>query len=222
MAAISEPEGLSYRSRLVLLSFPSAMGGDAGDITVLLRKWKQGDVQACDELMPHVYPHLHQVAAAYLRRESEDHTLQPTALVHELYIRLLQQRRTDWEDRAHFYAFAAKVMRRILTDHARRVNADKRGAGLPHVPLNDEIPWVNLNSDVIDLNRALDELDAVDPRKVRLVELRYFLGCTTPESAALMSISTATAERDLTFARTWLYSRLAAPRASALPPAAPA
>jgi RNA polymerase sigma factor (TIGR02999 family) len=187
------------------------MEGKAGDITVLLRKWKAGDTQACDQLMSHVYPHLHDVAAAYLRRESEDHTLQPTALVHELYLRLLQQRKPDWEDRAHFYAFAAKVMRRILTDHARAAHAGKRGAGQPHLPLNDEIPWVNLNSeDVLDLNRALDELDAVDPRKVRLVELRYFLGCTLPESAALLSVSTATAERDLTLARAWLYAKLAA------------
>jgi RNA polymerase sigma factor (TIGR02999 family) len=195
------------------------MEGEAGDITVLLRKWKAGDAQACDQLMSHVYPHLHDVAAAYLRRESDDHTLQPTALVHELYIRLLQQRKPDWDDRAHFYAFAAKVMRRILTDYARASHAGKRGAGLPHLPLNEEIPWIDLNGeDVLDLNRALDELDSVDPRKVRLVELRYFLGCTLPESAALLSISTATAERDLTLARTWLYSRLVATKVPAVPP----
>jgi RNA polymerase sigma factor (TIGR02999 family) len=187
------------------------MESAAGDITVLLRQWKEGDAKACDQLMSHVYPHLHDVAAAYLRRESEGHTLQPTALVHELYLRLLQQRKPDWEDRAHFYAFAAQVMRRILTDHARASHAGKRGAGQPHVPLSDEIPWINLNSeDVLDLNRALDELECVDPRKVRLVELRYFLGCTLPEASAMLSISSATAERDLTMARTWLYSKLAA------------
>jgi len=193
------------------------MESDAGNITVLLRKWSAGDAEACDELMPHVYPHLHQVAAAYLRREPGNHTLQPTALVHELYLRLLQQRKPDWGDRAHFYAFAAKVMRRILTDHARATHADKRGAGLQHVPLCDEVPWVNLNSvDVMDLNRALDELEAVDPRKVRLVELRYFLGCTLAESAEFLAISTATAERDLTLARTWLYSRLVLEKEAAL------
>ncbi|HTC35249.1 MAG TPA: sigma-70 family RNA polymerase sigma factor [Bryobacteraceae bacterium] len=185
------------------------MESEAGDITVLLRKWKAGDAEARDQLMPHVYPHLHEVAAAYLRRESGDHTLQPTALVHELYLRLLQQRKPDWDDRVHFYAFAASVMRRILMDHARATHADKRGAGVQHVPLCDEVPWVNLNSvDVLDLNRALDELDSVDARKVRLVELRYFLGCTLEESAELLGISRATAERDLTLARTWLYSRL--------------
>jgi RNA polymerase sigma factor (TIGR02999 family) len=159
--------------------------------------------------MPHVYPHLHEVAAAYLRREEQAHTLQPTALVHELYIRLLQQREPEWDDRTHFYTFAAKVMRRILMDHARATQANKRGAGLRHVQLSDEIPWVNLNSeDVVDLNQALDDLEAVDSRKVRLVELRYFLGCTVKECAELVAISTATAERDLTLARTWLYSRL--------------
>jgi RNA polymerase sigma factor (TIGR02999 family) len=198
------------------------MESEAGDITVLLRKWTAGDSAARDQLMPHVYPHLHEVATAYLRRESADHTLQPTALVHELYLRLLQQRKADWEDRAHFYAFAAQVMRRILMDHARAANAGKRGSGLPHVPLCEEIPWVNLNSaDVLDLNRALDELDSLDPRKARLVELRYFLGCTLQESATLVNISHATAERDLTMARTWLYSKLHIKKDPASPPASP-
>jgi len=180
-----------------------------GNITVLLRKWKAGDAEACDQLMPHVYPHLREVAAAYLRREPGDHTLQPTALVNELYLRLLQQRKPDWDDRSHFYAFAASLMRRILTDHARAAHANKRGSGLPRLPLSDEVPWVDLNSaDVMDLNRALDELDSLDSRKVRLVELRYFLGCTLLESAELLGVSTSTAERDLTLARTWLYARL--------------
>ena len=196
------------------------MAAPVGDITALLRKWKAGDAEACDQLMPHVYPHLHDVAAAYLRRESDDHTLQPTALVHELYIRLLQQRKSEWEDRAHFYVFAAQVMRRILTDHARAAQAGKRGSGLQHVPLNNEIPWINLNgTDTLDLNRALDELELVDPRKVRLVELRYFLGCTLPESAALLSISTATAERDIKLARAWLYSKLVAAKDAKSPTA---
>jgi RNA polymerase sigma factor (TIGR02999 family) len=191
---------------------------EAGDITVLLRKWSEGDAGACDQLMPYVYPHLHEVAAAYLRRESGDHTLQPTALVNELYLRLLQQRKPEWDDRAHFYTFAAKVMRRILTDHARATHADKRGAGLRHVPLCDEVPWVNLNGvDMLDVNRALDELDSVDPRKVRLMELRYFIGCTLSEAAQLVGISTATAERDLTLARTWLYARLVLKKESPLP-----
>jgi RNA polymerase sigma factor (TIGR02999 family) len=196
--------------------------GQGGDITVLLRRWKDGDADACDQLMPHIYPHLHEVASAYLRRESEGHTLQPTALVHELYLRLLEQRNPDWDDRVHFYTFAAKVMRRILTDHARASHAAKRGGKLPHLQLSDEIPWIDLNGDVVvDLNRVLDELDTVDPRKVRLVELRYFLGCTVTEAAELLSISKATAERDLTLARAWLYSKLVVKRESSLPRSSP-
>jgi RNA polymerase sigma factor (TIGR02999 family) len=114
------------------------------------------------------------------------------------------------------------MMRRILADHARAAKAEKRGGDLPHVPLSDELTWVNVNSDdAIDINRALDELEALDPRKVRLVELRYFLGCTVPEAAALLEISTATAERDLTTVRTWLYAKLMLPRdpGPSLPPA---
>ena len=183
--------------------------GQGGDITVLLRRWREGDAEARDQLMPHVYPHLRDVASAYLRRESDRHTLQPTALVNELYLRLLEQRKPDWEDRTHFYTFAAMVMRRILTDHARAAHANKRGSGLRPVPLSVEIPWIDLNSDdILDLNRLLDELDRVDPRKVRLVELRYFLGCNIGECAELLSVSRATAERDLTMAKTWLYARL--------------
>lgn len=168
-----------------------------------------------------VYPHLRKVAVAFLRREQSANTLQPTALVSELYLRLLKQRNASWSDRAHFFTFAAKVMRRILADHARTVKAEKRGADLPHVPLDDEVPWVNVNGDdVIDVNRALDELEGVDPRKVRLVELRYFLGCTIEESAALLEISTATAERDLTMVRSWLYGKLVLPRSAGPPSAA--
>ena len=181
----------------------------AGEVTILLRRWREGDMDARQELMPHVYPHLREVAAGYLRRESPENTLQPTALVHELYLRLLRQRKAEWNDRAHFYTFAAKMMRLILADHARAVNAEKRGGDVRNLPLNDEIPWVNLNSDdIIDLNRALDDMESVDPRKVRLVEMRYFLGCTVGECADLAGLSTATVERDLALIKSWLYLRL--------------
>ena len=187
-----------------------------GEVTILLQRWRDGDQDARQELMPHVYPHLRDVAASYLRRESVEHTLQPTALVHELYLRLLQQRKAEWNDRAHFYAFAAKMMRLILADHARGAKAEKRGGDAGSVPLSDEIPWVNLNSeDIIDVNRALDEMDTIDPRKVRLVELRYFLGCTVGECAELTGISIATAERDLALIKSWLYLRLCPDRGSA-------
>ena len=159
--------------------------------------------------MPLVYPHLHQVAGAFLRREPGADTLQPTALLHEVYLKLLDQRKAAWNDRAHFYTFAARLMRRILADYARAAHAEKRGGRSPHVPLSAEIPWVNVNSpEILDLNRALDELESLDARKVRLVELRWFLGCTVAESASLLGISVATAERDLTLLRSWLYSRL--------------
>jgi RNA polymerase sigma factor (TIGR02999 family) len=185
---------------------------ESGEITVLLQRWNRGDEDALEQLIPYVYPHLHDVAAAYLRRESSDHTLQPTALVHELYLRLLKQRKAEWEDRAHFYSFAAQVMRRILVDHGRAVRAGKRGAGLAPLPLSEELAWIDLNSaDMIDINRALEELESVDARKVRLAELRFFLGCTIPESAALLGVSTATAERDLVLLRSWLYARLKTP-----------
>lgn len=196
----------SLKSRGSLISYAEQ---DPGEITVLLRRWQEGDRAAIEQLAPLVYPHLREVAAAYLFRESSADTLQPTALVNELYLRLVRQRKADWNDRAHFYTFAAKLMRRILTDHARAAHADKRGADLPRVPLNDEIPWVNVNSEeALDVNRALDELEMLDPRKVRLVELRYFLGCTVPEAADLLEISVATAERDLVMVRAWLYSKL--------------
>jgi len=181
----------------------------AGDITVLLQRWRGGDQEARQELMPHVYPHLRDVAASYMRREAGGHTLQPTALVHELYLRLLQQRRADWNDRAHFYTFAAKMMRLILADHARAAKAGKRGGGIESVPLSAELAWLRMDSeDMIDVNRALDEMETIDPRKVLLVELRYFLGCTVGEAAELTGISVATAERDLALIRSWLYLRL--------------
>ena len=181
----------------------------AGEITILLQQWKDGDASAYQQLIPYVYPHLRSVAASYLNRESPGHTLQATALVHELYLRLLQQRQARWEDRVHFYAFAAKMMRLILTDYARAGNVVKRGGQLQHVPVDGDIPFADLNnSDVVDLNRGLEELEAVDPRKARLIELRYFLGCTIAEAAEMLDISTSTAERDLALTRSWLHARL--------------
>ena len=180
-----------------------------GEITILLNQWRDGDAAAYEALIPYVYPHLHDVAAGYLWQRPGSNTLQPTALVHELYLRLLQQRKADWKDRAHFYTFAAKMMRLILADHARAASAAKRGGSAGNLPLNDEIPWIDLNSeDIIDLNRALDDMETIDPRKVRLVELRYFLGCTVGECADLAGISVATAERDLALIKSWLYLRL--------------
>ena len=180
-----------------------------GEITLLLAKWKEGDLLAFEQMMPLVYPHLRQVAAAYIRRERNPDVLQPTALVHELYLRLLQQKRAVGEDRSHFYTFAAKVMRRMLIDQARESQTQIRGGGQERVPLSDDLSWVNIDSpELLDLNRALDELGALDPSKVQLVELRYFLGCTAEETASLMNISKATVDRELKFIKSWLYRRI--------------
>ena len=185
------------------------MGPSPGEITQLLLQWKQGEPDAFDRLMPLVYPHLRQIAASYIRRERNPDVLQATALVHEVYLRLVGRKKAEWADRAHFYTFAAKVMRMILTDHARSNVAQKRGGGAQHLPLNEQIPWIKIGSEsLIDLNRALDDLSAIDPYKVQLVELRYFLGCTAEETAALMELSKATVDRDLKFVRSWLYRRL--------------
>jgi RNA polymerase sigma factor (TIGR02999 family) len=180
-----------------------------GEITLLLAKWKDGEPSAFEELMPLVYPHLREVAAAYVRRERNPDVLQGTALVHELYLRLLNQKKAAWEDRRHFYTFAAKVMRMILIDHARESQTQMRGGGLERVPLSDDLSWVNIDSpELLDLNNALDELGALDAYKVQLVELRYFLGCTAEETASLMQQSKATVDREMKFIKSWLYRRI--------------
>jgi RNA polymerase sigma factor (TIGR02999 family) len=180
-----------------------------GDITLLLGKWKDGEPAAFEELMQLVYPHLRQVAAAYVRRERNPDVMQGTALVHELYLRLLNQKKAGWEDRRHFYTFSAKVMRMILIDHARENQTQMRGGGLERIPLSDDLAWVNIGSpEMLDLNRALDELGTLDPEKVQLVELRYFLGCTAEETASLIQVSKATVDRELRFIKSWLYRRI--------------
>ena len=180
-----------------------------GEVTLLLAKWREGELSAFEQLIPLVYPHLHRVAAAYINRERNPGELQATALVDEVCLRLINQKKADWADRTHFYTFAAKVMRMILTDHARSNCAQKRGSGVRHVPLNEQIPWVKIGSEsLLDLSRALDELSAIDPYKVQLIEMRYFLGCTAEETAAMMQVSKATVDRDLKFIKSWLYRRV--------------
>jgi RNA polymerase sigma factor (TIGR02999 family) len=179
------------------------------DITILLRKWEAGEADALEQLIPLVYPQLRQVAAAYMGREKRKDLLQPTALVHELYLKLIQQKRVAWEDRRHFYVFSARSMRMILIDHARSQQAQSRGSGIVPVPLNEALAWVEIGSpELIELDMALEELHAIDPAKVRLVEMRYFLGCTAEETAALLDISKATVDRELRFIKAWLFQRL--------------
>jgi RNA polymerase sigma factor (TIGR02999 family) len=180
-----------------------------GEITLLLTKWKDGEADAFEQLVPLVYPSLRQIAAGYIRRERDPGVMQATSLVHELYLRLLGQKKAAWEDRAHFYTFSAKVMRMILIDHARGNQAQRRGGKAEHIPLSDDLPWIGIGSvELIELNRALDALALVDEAKVQLVELRYFLGCTAEETADLMNISKATVDRELKYAKAWLYRRI--------------
>jgi RNA polymerase sigma factor (TIGR02999 family) len=179
------------------------------EVTLLLQRWQKGDPEALGELIPLVYEQLHTIAQGYMRRERDDHTLQPTALVNEVYMRLLDQRKIAWNDRVHFFVFAARMMRNILKDHARAHLADRRGGGALHLPMSEELAWVGTSPvQLLDLNRALDKLEAIDPRKAQLVELRFFLALTMDEAADVLAISVATAERDLKFARSWLHREL--------------
>ena len=180
-----------------------------GEITQLLGKWKGGEPEAFEQLVPLVYPHLREVAAAYIRRERDPGVMQATSLVHELYLRLRNQNKAEWEDRVHFYTFCAKVMRMILIDHARGSQAQRRGGTVQHVPLSDDLAWVGIGSpELIELDGALEDLGRIDPAKVQLIELRYFLGYTAQETADLTNLSKATVDRHLAFAKAWLYRRM--------------
>jgi RNA polymerase sigma factor (TIGR02999 family) len=188
------------------------MGGTAtSDLTGLLRAWSGGDAEAGDKLIPLVYRELRQQAARYLARERRNHTLRPTALVNEAYLRLADQRRVVWEDRAQFFAVAATVMRRLLVDHARQHAASKRGGDLWTVSLEDG-DWITISNapdlDVIALNEALDELSTLDPLRSKMIELRFFGGLTSDETAEALGVSTATVTRGWRLARAWLHHRL--------------
>lgn len=179
------------------------------DVTRLLRDWSRGEPAALDQLMPLVYDELRRVAARFLRDERSGHTLQSTALVHEAYLKLVDQRQVRWEDRAHFFAVAAQVMRRILVDHARRHGAAKRGSGGTKLPLDavvliDPEPDANL----VTLDAALERLAALDARQARIVELRFFGGLTIEETASVLHVSPATVKNDWSLARAWLYREL--------------
>jgi RNA polymerase sigma factor (TIGR02999 family) len=181
-----------------------------GEITLLLTRWRNGDSAAFETLVPLVYPHLREVAAAYIRKERNPGILQATSLVHELYLRLLSQEKAAWKDRAHFYTFSSKIMRMILIDHARANQSQRRGAQAEHIPLCNDLPWVGLDSpELIDLSRALDSLALKDQALVQTIELRYFLGCTSEETADILGVSKATVKRDIKFAKTWLYRQIA-------------
>jgi len=178
-------------------------------LTRLLQEWKNGDDQAIERLIPIVYEELRRLAAHYLRNEHAADTLQPTALVHEAYIRLTAQNMPDWQGRAHFFGVAAHVMRQILVDHARRHLSAKRGAGAHITAINETLSFAPAKSkDVLALNDALDGLAAIDPRKSKILELRYFGGFSVEEIAQCLNISTATVGREQRLAEAWLYREL--------------
>ena len=180
-----------------------------GEITSLLRLWSDGDRGALDVLTPLVYRELHKIASRHLRREHEQPTLQPTALINEAYLRMVDQS-VHCNSRAHFFGIAARLMRQILVDCARRRNAAQRGGGAVHVPLDAGQLTSPPNNPtwILELDRALNRLDALDPRKARAVELRHFAGMTLEETASALSVSLATVKRDLLMAETWLKTEL--------------
>jgi RNA polymerase sigma-70 factor (ECF subfamily) len=190
------------------------MEDPTGSVSHLLRAWGRGDLQARDELVPVVYRELRRRAGAYLRRERSDHTLQPTALVHEAYLRLTAQDRVAWQNRAHFFAIAAQMMRRVLIDHAREHQAAKRPGAHLKVLLDDGIGVAQPREcELMMVDEALVELTRIDPRQGQIVELRYFGGLSEQEVAAVLSISRATVTREWQTARAWLYRRLTTGRA---------
>ena len=179
------------------------------DVTALLDGWSRGDRRALDRLLPLVYAELRRVAARQLRRERAGHTLQPTALVHEAYLRLVEQRNVDWQNRAHFYGVAAQVMRRILVDHARRQKARKRGNGAQRVPIEDIAERAATEVPVLALDYALGRLEKLDPGLAHIVELRAFGGLTIDEVAHVLNVSPSTAKREWRTAKAWLRHELA-------------
>ncbi len=181
---------------------------DAHDITRLLKAWSGGDQSALEDLMPVVYTEIRKLARSYLRRERPDHTLQATALVHEAYMRLVDQRDVAWQNRAHFFGIAAQIMRRILVDHARSQKAEKRGSGQVPIVIDEKLEIADASMDFVALDDALKALAELDERQAKLVELRYFGGLSIEETAEVMQLSPATVKREWAGARTWLRREL--------------
>ena len=179
-------------------------------VTELLRRWNSGDREAMDRLMPIVYDELRRLAAGYLRGERPGHTLQPTALVHEAYLRLVRQDRVEWQNRAHFFGIAASMMRRVLVDHARRRQAEKRDAGGFRLTLQlGEAFEAARDPELLELDQALGRLEQLDADQARVVELRFFGGLTVEETAVVLGISTATVKREWRTAKAFLRDEMA-------------
>lgn len=183
-------------------------GDPVGDISRLLHAWSEGDKSALKKLTPIVYNELHRLASRYMKRERPGHSFQTTALVHEAYVRLVDYRRMQWQDRAHFFAVSAELMRRILVEHARRHNL-KRGGGVRHVSL-DEAAAVGgrRSADLVALDDAMNSLARFDARKVQVVEMRFFGGLSVDETAEVLKVSPVTVMRDWSVAKAWLYREM--------------
>lgn len=179
---------------------------DSDQVTLLLERASQGERAALDELIPLVYDELRRIAARFVRKERPGQDIQVTALVNEAYLRLVGQRDVTWQNRSHFFGVAANLMRRILVDHARTAKAGKRGGGVACVTLNDEnVPGSSRSADIVALDDALARLATRDPKLAKLVELRYFGGLTTKETAEMFGVSVSTVEREWVAARAWLF-----------------
>lgn len=183
------------------------------DVTVVLEQMRKGEKGAADKLLPLVYDEFRALARHYLAQERANHTLQPTALVHEAYMKLVDQTRVDWQGRSHFFAVAAQAMRRILVDHARSRQRDKRGGGRARVVLDEDVALSpQKDEDVLALDEALEKLATLDPRQAKVVELRFFGGMSVEEVAEALNVSKRTVEGDWTFARAWLSRELRDPQ----------
>jgi RNA polymerase sigma-70 factor (ECF subfamily) len=184
------------------------MCADDGEVTLLLRAMKSGDQTASEKLLPLVYSELHRLAKSYMRRERPDHTLQPTALINEAYLRLAGDR-TDWQNHAHFIGVAANVMRRVLVDHARMHKAGMRGGDFQRVEFEEGLAISKERSDeMLALDDALNELEKISPRQAKVVELRYFAGLSVEEIGVIMKIAPRSIQRDWAWARAWLFKRM--------------
>ena len=187
-----------------------------GDITALLEAWREGDQTALEKLTPIVYKELHRLAGRYMRGERPGHSLQTTDLVNEAYMRLVDYKRMHWQNRAHFFAVSAQLIRRILVEHARRRNL-KRGAGIRHVSLDEvAVAGGGRSADLVALDDAMKALAQVDPRKERVVEMRFFGGLSVEETAEVLKVSSVTVMRDWSTAKAWLYRELSAKKSDAL------
>jgi RNA polymerase sigma-70 factor (ECF subfamily) len=182
---------------------------DTHEVTSLLVKWGEGNPQALDELTPLVYKELRQLASSYLREERQGHTLQPTALVHEAYLRLVDQSKPSWQNRSHFFGVAARLMRQILVDHARLKHSHKRDGGKVKVSLEEAVSFQQESSrDLVALDSGLNALEKIDARKCKAVELRYFGGLSIEEIAQALDVSPVTVRRDLRMAEAWLHKEM--------------